>query len=306
MSYKDPANRRAYRAKYFEDLKQHAYDSITSLEIRDKSKWVSWCNVIKRNSRKYPYSEDFTDDIIFEMMTKGCFYCGQLATTIDRICSNLDHTPDNCVGCCLECNNSKGAADSATFIRKAYYRARMQYKDNVTNIWFENKKKPPMCMYKNSAKKKGVLFDLTKEYFEKLLVGVCEYCRRTPTTWFGVDRVKPEDGYIIGNVVTCCFDCNLDKHVLSVEKMVDRNEKIANRVDTGDIVIEDYSRFILNTGTRKSSKKVYAYGKVYATQMEASKALGRCDTYVCECIKFGRHSEDIFEITDNCSDVRIV
>lgn len=48
----------------------------------------------------------------------------------------------------------------------------------------------------------------------------------------------------------------------------------------------------------RSTKKVCAYGKVYASQNEASRALGKIDNYVCECIKYGRHSNEIFEISD--------
>ena len=108
MSYKDPdyqqkyrANNRdknkEYQAKRYEDLKQNVLDSITSSEINDKKKWDLWCDQIKRGAKrnKQPYSEDFTNDIVFEMMIKGCFYCGDIATTIDRVDSRLGHVPYN-------------------------------------------------------------------------------------------------------------------------------------------------------------------------------------------------------------------
>jgi 5-methylcytosine-specific restriction endonuclease McrA len=313
MPHKDPVKRKEYLSRYraankdktkeydaerLEDLKQHAIVSITSGAINEQYKWDWWCKEIKRKAPKYPYSDDFSNDIIFTMMVRGCFYCGQLATTIDRIDSTLDHTTENCVGCCYGCNVSKGVTDSATFIRKSYYRARREYVDKITSIWFINKQKPNWCGYKKRAQKQGVPFELTKKDWEFLINGDCEYCKRTPVTWFGVDRINPDDGYVNGNVVSCCWDCNLDKHVNDIYTTMVRNERIAVRVDTGNLFIDDCKRMILHGGTHKSSKKVCAYGKVYPSKAEASRALGKSDNYVCLCIKNGWYADDIFEITD--------
>jgi 5-methylcytosine-specific restriction endonuclease McrA len=218
--------RKEYRSKRQEELKQRVVIFITTGEITEQKKWNMWCNEIKRcaKNKKHPYSGDFTNDIIFDMMIQGCFYCGNIATTIDRIDSTLEHTLDNCVASCEGCNYSKGAADPATFIRKAYYRSREEYADDITDIWFINKQKPSMWHYKKSADKKGVVFDLTKEYFENIIKDNCKYCQRSPTTWFGIDRVKPEYGYVDNNIVTCCYDCNLDKHVNDIDVVKKRNE----------------------------------------------------------------------------------
>jgi hypothetical protein len=84
-----------------------------------------------------------------------------------------------------------------------------------------------------------------------------------------------------------------------------RNERIAIRVDDGDLVIEDHSKAILHKGTNKSSKRVCAYGKIYESQYEASRALVKSDNHVCECIRRDKYSEDIFEITDEFYDFAI-
>ena len=301
MSYKDPDYQTKYQLIRREDLKKHAIDSITIGGIINQNKWDQWCmrNKNSAENNKQPYSDDFTNDIIFEMLVQGCFYCGQVATTIDRIVSTLGHTPDNCVASCYGCNNSKGAADPSTFIRKSYYRARGEYMDDITSIWFENKNKPRMDVYKRRAEKKGVAFDLTKECWNKLINGECKYCHRTPTTWFGIDRVVPKKGYILDKVVSCCFDCNLDKHDHDVETMMLRNEQIASRVDIGKLVINKYEEVILHKGNDKRAKKVYAYGNTYASQLAASRALGKGDNYVCQCITLGIKSDVIFEIIDD-------
>ena len=245
-------------AKRREDRKQHAYDSITSNEIIDTHKWDMWCGEIKRHAKnnKYLYSDDFTNDIMFEMMFSGCFYCGDIATTIDRIDSKLDHTVENCVGCCHGCNMSKGTADPSTFIRKACYRVCGEYVDKDTDIWFVHKNKPGMWDYKSRAKKKGVLFELTKENFGTLVKGNCAYCKRSPTTWFGIDREVPSKGYVIENVVSCCFDCNTDKFEDDVESMMARNKRIVNRVIAGELVIPKCEKAILHKNHRNKIELV--------------------------------------------------
>jgi hypothetical protein len=290
--------------KEYRDAKiQNAYDSIMSGHIVDQQKWDMWCDQIKRSAGKHPYSADFTNDVMFDMMVRGCHYCGDIATTIDRLNSALDHIPRNCVGCCGPCNISKGTADSSTFIRKSYFKVRRKYVDDVTDIWFVNKNKPNMAGYKDSSKKNRIPFELSKEVWEQMIVDECGYCHRMPNTWFGIDRVVPSLGYVDGNVVTCCYDCNLDKHKHDVETTMVRNERIAKRVDDGILIIKDCPREIIHRGTNKSSKKVCVYGKVYESQNDASRSVKNVnDTTknldVRDCIRDGRYPDDIFRVSD--------
>lgn len=293
------------QSKRYEQLKQHAENTIVSGKINDHGKWDMWCNEIKRcaSKTKKKYAKDFTNEIIFDMMKEGCFYCGNIATTIDRLNSNIkEHTIDNCVGSCYSCNNSKGTADPITFILKAYYYVYSEYFNDDDNIWFVHKKKPQISQYKKSAETKNVPYELTRDYFNELIVGDCAYCRRMTTTWFGIDRVVPSEGYVLGNVVSCCFDCNVDKHVNSVKETDERNKKIAKRLVSGYFNLEDLAKkapkTILHKGVPKTSKKVCAYGKVYANKSKATLALNKVGAYVCKCINDGRHSNEIFEITD--------
>ena len=298
MPFKDPVKKKESEVKYYKDLTQHAMNSIKIGEIIDQHKWNVWCNTIKRRAKKYPYSDEFTNVVMFEMMIQGCFYCEDIATTIDRVDSKFPHTPDNCVASCWECNNSKGTADSSTFIRKAYYRARGNYFDDITDIWFVYKKKPSMSQYKQNSDKKGVPFDLTKTDWDTMIHGGCVYCHRPSDTWFGIDRIVPSSGYVLGNTVSCCFDCNLDKYERDVDTMMKRNERIADRVDDGVLVIKKCDKVTLHQGIQKSSNKVCVFGIVYSSKSEASRALGKCDSYISKCIKEGWHPGDIFEIDE--------
>lgn len=129
-----------------------------------------------------------------------------------------------------------------------------------------------------------------------LIKGDCAYCHRSPTTWFGIDRIVPSLGYVIGNVVSCCYDCNLDKLDTDVATTMKRNGRIADRVDAGELAIEECEKITLRKSECKTSKRVCAYGNVYTSHKEASRALGKNPSYVGDCIRHKRHSEHIFEI----------
>ena len=318
MPFAEPLKRKAYTKQrykekkeqireqqliYTDDLKQHAISSLVSGEIIDPKKWEPFCNSIKRKAKyvNFPYSEDFTSVVMFGKMSKGCFYCMDIALTIDRVNSNNNHTPDNCVGSCLGCNVSKGNADPYTFIRKAWYRTNGNYYDNDTNIWSDNVNPPRFDMYKKRATKKGVPFDISSEYFAALTVDKCAYCHRYPETgrWNGIDRISPSKGYTDENVVSCCNDCNIDKASDDVYTMTKRNKRISDRMINKELVISDYDKALLTKGTQSASKKVCVNGKLYKTQNEASRENGRYNKYVSNCIERGKHPDRIFTVSND-------
>ena len=316
MPFKDPEKRNASNRKYYEknkeraltreakrynDIKQHAIDSIISGEITNQHFWDLRCNKIKQSVKKYPYSDNFTNEMIFEKMIRGCFYCGDVATTLDRIDSNINHIPDNCVGSCWGCNASKGNADPNTFMRKAFYRTFRKYFDDDTEIWSDNISKPRFCAYKSSSEKKKIPFYITIKDFNDLIRGDCSYCHRTPTqdTWNGIDRVVPEKGYVIGNVVSCCDDCNIDKLSGDVDTMMIRNKRIANRMLSGKLILESCNKVLRNRGTDINSNKVCVHGKLYPSQKVASRSIGMYDNYVTDCIFNSKFSDTIFKVTND-------
>jgi hypothetical protein len=289
-----------YCINRYKNIISCALSMIIEQVITDPKIWHIYCNIKRsdaNNRKKYPYSAEFTDDIFFEKMTDGCWYCGDYATSIDRLNSTLDHTPDNCVGCCEPCNFSKGNGDPNSFIRKAYFRTYKEYFDDDEEIWSDNTHKPRMCMAKKKSQKQGRDFTLTQDVWDALIIGKCVYCSRyrPDTKWFGVDRVIPDNGYTLDNVVSCCHDCNNDKSKWSVEIMMERNERIANRLKNGDITPLGYEKTLRNNGDNK--KKICVYGKVYSSYEVASQSLGKYDSYVSTCLHRNKNIDNIFEIT---------
>lgn len=73
------------------------------------------------------------------------------------------------------------------------------------------------------AKRKGMEWGLSLEEYAQLFRKSCFYCGKSTSSQgaIGLDRKINSIGYISGNVVTCCRDCNVVKsNVLSVEEML--------------------------------------------------------------------------------------
>jgi hypothetical protein len=99
-------------------------------------------------------------------------------------------------------------------------------------------------MYRNSAKKRNIDFELTKEQFSELMHGDCFYCGAEPkkrifrrkTSSFnyclnGIDRVDSNLGYTIENSISCCDTCNRAKLDHSLEYFLEWVEKVSKRLD---------------------------------------------------------------------------
>lgn len=107
-----------------------------------------------------------------------------------------------------------------------------------TTIQFHN--------YKRSAKNRNLSFNLDKALFYKLIKQNCSYCQKPPSNtqktkrgflkYNGIDRWNNNIGYEVGNVVTCCKQCNFIKSSLSGEEFLEylnnvvRNNTINNGI----------------------------------------------------------------------------
>lgn len=87
-------------------------------------------------------------------------------------------------------------------------------------------------LYKLKAKYKKVIFSLSKEEFEKIIDENCFYCGKNPSNiaksrnnnenliYNGIDRLDNNEGYIKGNIVPCCWECNKAKGVRNKEDFI--------------------------------------------------------------------------------------
>ena len=95
-----------------------------------------------------------------------------------------------------------------------------------------------MVSCRNGAKARGLSFELSASEFESLVKGNCSYCGSGPASqkkrkpggisvhYNGIDRINSSKGYSIGNVATCCANCNRAKWKMNVEEFVSHCERI--------------------------------------------------------------------------------
>lgn len=95
--------------------------------------------------------------------------------------------------------------------------------------------------YSAAAKRRGHIFNLSKNKFFKLITSNCFYCGTVPNMTYkgtkrkiidtsifkynGVDRVDNTKGYIKNNCVPCCKICNNSKNILTQKEWLDWLEK---------------------------------------------------------------------------------
>ena len=161
--------------------------------------------------------------------------------------SHREPYPHGCIGfkylCICDCGKKKiinkrslldGSTRSCGFYRnkRVCETKRLKYGDASLNHLLGNKR--------GNAKRRNLEWKLTKEYFYLLSKSPCYYCGTKPfyitnehksfyfgaTKHNGIDRINSDKGYIKGNVVPCCLNCNHAKGTLSTKEFLTHIKKI--------------------------------------------------------------------------------
>lgn len=89
-----------------------------------------------------------------------------------------------------------------------------------------------LCDMKRNARRRGRAWELSEKQAASLMASVCHYCGTAPGnvaksrskngdfSYSGIDRRDNSRGYIPGNVVSCCWDCNKAKNKMSEEQFL--------------------------------------------------------------------------------------
>tara|TARA_B110000503_G_scaffold22355_1_gene34485 strand:- start:2370 stop:2969 length:600 start_codon:yes stop_codon:yes gene_type:complete len=100
--------------------------------------------------------------------------------------------------------------------------------------------------YKSSAKKRNIVFGLSRCDYESIIKNNCYYCGSkpelkqpkrkigdlvgVPVPYNGIDRIDSNIGYEINNCVSCCTRCNYMKSDMDVSLFTEHILKIANHL----------------------------------------------------------------------------
>ncbi len=82
--------------------------------------------------------------------------------------------------------------------------------------------------YKANAKRRKIEWALTKEEFTLFWQKPCSYCAAEIET-IGLDRMDPSQGYVVSNIVSCCWRCNEMKSDRSVSEFIEACTTIVNK-----------------------------------------------------------------------------
>jgi len=96
------------------------------------------------------------------------------------------------------------------------------------HIVYKSKPKNLFGIYRRSAEKRGISFQLSFDEFMLYWEKSCFYCGDTIKT-AGLDRLDNNQGYHRENIVACCRPCNYAKHDGSQRDFIARCCKIAAR-----------------------------------------------------------------------------
>jgi hypothetical protein len=117
--------------------------------------------------------------------------------------------------------------------------------------------------YKNSAIKRNITFELSKEEFINIISEKCSYCGVHGLTFYktlgagGIDRVNSNLGYNLSNCVSCCGMCNKMKLDYTKEKFLQQCVKITdnqkNKFKKNDI---DETKNIKHTSNERTKKYI--------------------------------------------------
>ena len=231
---------------------------------------------MKRGAKKRGLKWDLSDEKVKELISKPCYYCGTLPSShslnftrkfngdfpsngLDRIDNTKGYSEDNVVPCCKLCNQAKYTLTLGKFknhVKNIYNHFILKKQitqinhDSIEN-WERNRGNNTLPkgiaasnylirVYKYSAKRRNLDWNLTDEETRNLMVLPCYYCGKLPVLaspsiqkqlngYFlanGLDRIDNQKGYTKDNIVPCCKYCNIAKSTLTIEEFQDHIKKI--------------------------------------------------------------------------------
>lgn len=92
-------------------------------------------------------------------------------------------------------------------------------------------------IYKRNAKKRQIPFNISLELFEGITELKCYYCGcfSGDNNFCGVDRINSNEGYDLGNCLSCCDVCNYMKLCMSFHDFCKKIETIHNNLKKREI-----------------------------------------------------------------------
>jgi len=215
--------------------------------IQKSTKYDPYQSLAVKVWKKHYDDDGLSFNDFMHLCQQNCHYCGQETYNhlknkniifsyngLDRIDSNLGHTLDNCVPCCIICNRGKS---NQPYQQAIEWMRRLANNFNINKIIeYQSFNLPgyPELKFAKAAyrSQKSRVTTLSFEEFYMLSKQKCYYCdgnlsnQRGCFDYNGLDRVDSTLRYIHGNVVPCCKWCNFAKKNLTLNQFSDWINKL--------------------------------------------------------------------------------
>lgn len=130
----------------------------------------------------------------------------------------------NTSGACRECHRASG---------RAWIKRNREYSRINQRKWVAaNPTRAAWKSYRQSARLRGVNFDMSYHMFATRITQPCFYCGALARPINGLDRRDNNLGYVDENVSACCTICNLAKRNMTEKEFVSWALRLAHHLQT--------------------------------------------------------------------------
>jgi hypothetical protein len=255
---KDYLKKIAEQAKIWRDRNPEKLKNIN--EKRRRSMKVRF-NIYKMSAKKRNLEFKLTEEQCYEFFKSKCKKCGGenqdgLLCGIDRVKNDVGYIYENCEACCTICNMIKCDILDECLMRKIEHILNYLGLIETNNYYpddFEDHVSGSFSSYKKRAEKKNLPFELSSNEFLEITLMDCYLCgkKTEDNNLNGIDRIDSDKnaGYIFGNIVPCCADCNYMKNkydlnifISKIYEMYIMRNNIDNAIDKEQInnIINEY------------------------------------------------------------------
>ena len=269
-------------------------------------------NII-HESQKYckKHIRDFVKD---DEKMRNILYCD-----INRGCFNIVKDGESKCNACINILTVSITSDIA-ILRKKYDTIPIPICDNYMELHKKQEKNyieihEHWRTIQRGAISRSILFTITLDEFERLIIQPCYYCGFISTIRInGIDRVNNNKGYILSNCLPCCTLCNIMKQAQSPGEFLDKVAAISLYIVAGtpilDTTIEKWKSVYCSNKTQYTYNQ-YKYNAIHIRNLEFNlselqfNSLRNLSCYLCGISTSKYHMNGIDRVSSEIREYTI-